>query len=110
MGDDSDNKLNPKFRDFRLCTLHPGSLDVTLVCTVSAIPLNGKPERETLSYFGVIPRSTRRLPKIAMFCVLQKVFTQHFIVFDSLRLLESSGLMAYASTKKMFMSGRLRSP
>ncbi len=46
----SYNKLDPQRREIRLCTLHPGSLDDPLVCTLSTISLDDKPEYETLSY------------------------------------------------------------
>ena len=50
MGIYSYNKLDPHRREIRLCTLHPDSLDDPLVCTLSAISLDDKPEYETLSY------------------------------------------------------------
>ena len=50
MGIYSYNKLDSQRCEIRLCTLHPGSLDDPLVCTLSAISLDDKPEYETLSY------------------------------------------------------------
>ena len=61
MGVYAYNKLDPQRREIRLCTLHPSSLDDPLVCTLSAISLDDKPEYETLSYVWVDPTFNKEI-------------------------------------------------
>ena len=46
----SYDRLDPINRQFRLCMLHPGSLDGHFSCTLSTLSLDDNPEYETLSY------------------------------------------------------------
>ncbi|KAL8670567.1 MAG: hypothetical protein Q9168_004905 [Polycauliona sp. 1 TL-2023] len=44
------DKLDPTFKQIRICTIHPGSFDDPIRCSLHTVSLDDYPEYETLSY------------------------------------------------------------